>query len=178
VDVNPVQAAHYYRLAADQKSALALNQLGLMAQAGRGMPPNAQVAIDCFYRAALLDDPVGQYRYALALQEGAGVAKNFPEAAKYYRLAADHGHPDAQCNYAVLISSGAPGVSKDLPEAKRYAKAAADTGHPLAQLVYGQLVLVLDQDRAEAIRNFQMAAAQGNQRAIRKLQEMGVWAEA
>jgi TPR repeat protein len=178
VEMNPVQAAHYYRLAADQKSPIALNQLGLMAQTGRGMPMNLQMAIEFYYRAALLDDPLGQYNYALALQEGTGVARNFPEAAKYYKLAADRGYPDAQCNYAILRSRGAPGVAKDLAEAKRYAGAAAEAGHPLSQLIYGQLLLLLDQNQPEAVRYFQLSAAQGNQMAIRKLQELGIWPDA
>jgi TPR repeat protein len=161
-EMNPIQAAQYYRLAADQKSPLALNQLELMAQTGRGMLMNLETAIDCCYRAALLDDPLSQYNSALALQEGAGVAKNFPEAAKLCKLAADRGYVDAQCNYAILKSSGAPGVAKDLGEAKRYAGSAAHAGHPLAQLVYGQLLYVLDQNQAEALGYFQLSAAQGN----------------
>lgn len=171
---NPVVAAAYYRKAADQNCGSALVCLGVMAQNGRGMMANPSLAFDCYQRAARLGEVLGEYNFAFALQHGIGVQKNDPEAARFYKMAADKGYADAQCNYAILISGGGHGVTKNLQEAKSYAKLAADQNSPTGQCLYAQLLMQVDKNKPEAIRYFQMAAAQGNQRAQRKLAELGM----
>lgn len=170
-------ALHYYKLAAAQNNATALCNLGFMAQEGRGMPqntPNLQMAAECYRKAALLNDTIGLYNYAVILQNGIGVEKNIVEAAKFYKIAADKGSSDAQSNYALLISSPPPncGLQKDLDTAKRYAKMAADQGNPTGQCIYAQLMLIVDKNKAEAIKYFGFAAEKGNTRAQKKLKEL------
>ena len=143
-------------------------------QNGRGMMANPSLAFDCYQRAARLGEVLGEYNFAFALQHGIGVQKNDPEAARFYKMAADKGYADAQCNYAILISGGGHGVTKNLQEAKSYAKLAADQNSPTGQCLYAQLLMQVDKNKPEAIRYFQMAAAQGNQRAQRKLAELGM----
>lgn len=171
------QALHYYKLASAQNSTIALCNLGYMAQEGRGMPgcvPNLPMAAECYRKAAMLNDPIGMYNYAVILQNGYGVEKNVVEAARYYKLAADKGSSDAQSNYALLLSNqaGIPGITKDLETAKRYAKMAADQGNPTGELIYAQLLIILDNNKPEAIKYFKLAAEKGNQRAQKKLKEL------
>jgi TPR repeat protein len=64
---------------------------------------------------------------------GQGVKKNFVEAAKWYRRAADLGHARAQFNLGNLYVNG-QGVKKDLIEAAKWYRKAAEQGDPLAQL--------------------------------------------
>jgi TPR repeat protein len=167
VECDAARALHYLTLAADQGSAFALNQCGLVAQK----------ASDCYRRAAALDDPTGQFNYGVMLQNGQGVPRNIPEAVKMFRAAADKGNVDAQCNYAILLSGGGRGVPKDLLTAKQYAKFAADANHPTGQCLYAQLLILVDGNQTDAIEYFRFAAAQGNQRAIGKLAEMGIGPE-
>ena len=132
------------------------------------------MAAECYRKAALLNDTIGLYNYAVILQNGIGIEKNIVEAAKFYKIAADKGSSDAQSNYALLISSPPQncGLQKDLDSAKRYAKMAADQGNPTGQCIYAQLMLIVDKNKNEAIKYFGLAAEKGNARAQKKLKEL------
>jgi hypothetical protein len=82
--------------------------------------------------AADRGDPEAQYRLALCLLKGRGVALDLPAAAKYFQLAADRNHADAQFRYARCLWTGL-GVPIDQVEAERYFRLAADQGHLKAQ---------------------------------------------
>ncbi|MCP4827986.1 MAG: sel1 repeat family protein, partial [Proteobacteria bacterium] len=45
-----------------------------------------------------------------------GVSEDYAEAVKWYRLAADQGYADAQCNLGVMYDNG-QGVPQDYAEA-------------------------------------------------------------
>jgi TPR repeat protein len=173
VECDMARTLHYLTLAADQGSALALNQCGVRAQGASDFA----TAADYYRRAAALDDATGQFNYGVMLQNGHGIAKNIPEALKMFRAAADKGNVDAQCNYAILLSAGGRAPPKDMLAAKQYAKFAADANHPTGQCLYAQLLILIDRNQTEAIEYFKLAAAQGNQRAIRNLAEMGIGLE-
>jgi len=61
----------------------------------------------------------------------AGVQRDFSEAARWYRLASEQGHADAQCNLGNLYSTGR-GVEMDYIEALYWFRLAAQQGHPNA----------------------------------------------
>jgi TPR repeat protein/tRNA A-37 threonylcarbamoyl transferase component Bud32 len=174
IAVDPATAVRYYGMAADQNSTVALLNLGSMASVGRGMEANPALSVSFYEKAARLGDSVGQFNYGVALHNGAGITKNLKEAAKWYKLSADQGYVEAMCNYAIVISGGGPGIAKNLGEAKRYAEHAAEAGNATGQCVYAQLLVLLDGNTEDAVRYFRMSAAQGNARATRKLQEMGI----
>jgi TPR repeat protein len=50
----------------------------------------------------------GQYDYGLCLQNGRGVATNLPEAARYFKMSADHGDADALEEYRRCLDSLSP----------------------------------------------------------------------
>lgn len=172
--VNYQLAFHYYQLAATQNNGRALCSLGVLYQEGLGVQANPIMAAQCYQKSAMQDNTIGMYNYAVLLQEGIGVEKNVAEAARFYQMAGDRGSSDAQSNYAILLTSGAPGLPKDLIKAKKYAKMAAEQGNPTGQCVYAQLLLLIDNNRNEAIKFFKLAAEQGNKRALRKLSEMNI----
>ena len=60
--------------------------------------------------------------------EGQGVAQDFQEAAKYFKIAADQGHVDAQYFYGVCLLAGL-GVEKDEKTGAEYLQRAASQGH-------------------------------------------------
>ena len=61
-----------------------------------------------------------------------GKSKNYTEAAKNYRKAAEQGHADGQNNLGFMYDYGY-GVTKDISQAKYWYKKAAVKGHELAK---------------------------------------------
>jgi TPR repeat protein len=77
----------------------------------------------------------------LQYYSGEGVPKDFAEAARWYRKAADQGNTNGELLLGMLYSGG-QGVSRDLSEAIRWKRMAADQGLPLAQQELGYLYSV------------------------------------
>jgi len=102
--------------------------------------------------------------------EGRGVAQNYTEAMKWYRLAADQGYAEAQVNLGMMYYNGGQGVPRDYAEAARWFDLAADQGNAYAQnnlgLMYAQGQGV-PQDILRAHVWFNLSATQGHQDAVR-----------
>jgi uncharacterized protein len=64
------------------------------------------------------------------------VPKDYAEAAKWYRLAADQGNPEAQIALGVMKANG-QGMSKSEEETARLFRLAADQGRATAQVNLG-----------------------------------------
>ena len=69
----------------------------------------------------------------LGLMYAQGEAKDYAEAAKWYRLAAEQGHASAQYHLGVMYSNGT-GVPEDVVEALKWYHKSAERGHVSAQL--------------------------------------------
>jgi curved DNA-binding protein CbpA len=83
------------------------------AEAPRSLPPRPE------------ETPEGQVRAALRFAQGDGAPRDYAEAARLYRLAAEAAHPEAQKNLGFLYAEG-KGVPQDSVEAaKCFEKAAA-----------------------------------------------------
>jgi TPR repeat protein len=102
--------------------------------------------------------------------EGRGVPQNYPEAMKWYRLAADQGYAEAQVNLGITYYNGGQGIPRDYAEAARWFDLAADQGNAYAQnnlgLMYAQGQGVR-QDIVRADVWFNLSAMQGHQDAVR-----------
>ena len=61
-------------------------------------------------------------------ERGLGVSKNYKEAVKWYRFAAEQGLTKAQYNLGLMYADGR-GVSQDNQEAVKWYRLAADQGH-------------------------------------------------
>jgi TPR repeat protein len=61
--------------------------------------------------------------------QGIGVAKDLKEAEKWYRMAAEQGHPAAQSGLGLIKL-----MSKDYKEAAKWIQLSADQGYPPSQL--------------------------------------------
>lgn len=98
---------------------------------------------------------------------GRGVPKDYTEAIKWYRKAADHGHAMAQNSVGVCYER-ALGISQDYKEAAKWYRKAAEQGDAYAQnnlgacYINGRGVL---KDYAEAVKWYRLAADQGNELA-------------
>ena len=86
------------------------------------------------------------------------------KAARWYRMAAERGNPDAQYNLGYMYEHG-EGVLQDFSEAARWYRLAAEQGDNDAQTNLGYMYDHGDgvpQDYAEALRWYRLAAEQGN----------------
>lgn len=97
--------------------------------------------------------------------------KNYAEAAKWYRQAADQGHTSAQTYLGYMYQQG-QGVPKDETEAVRWYRQAANQGYATAQTNLGWMYQYgqgISKDEAEAARWYRLAADQGYSNAQNNL---------
>jgi TPR repeat protein len=100
----------------------------------------------------------------LIYESGRGVGRDFEQAARWYLLAAEAGHPGAQFNLGHLYRLGT-GVEPDMIQAVRWWRAAAEQGLSQAQLALGvayQRGEGTEADPEEAVFWFRRAAENGN----------------
>jgi TPR repeat protein len=69
---------------------------------------------------------------------GTGIPDNFPEALRFYKLAAAQGHPSSFFCVGYMYELG-HGVAADTDEALVWYKRAAAEGHPLATMCVQKL---------------------------------------
>jgi uncharacterized caspase-like protein/TPR repeat protein len=120
------EAVRLYREAADRGDARAMVSLGLLAEAGAGVPKDPATAADLYARAAERGFHDGMINLAVMLFEGIGVEKNVERAIELLRQASESGSPLATYNLAALYEKnfGSP------DEALQYFVRAAEQGEP------------------------------------------------
>ena len=92
------------------------------------------------------------YNLALNYEDGNGVAKDYQEAAKWYRMAAEKGYASAMYRMGEMYAEG-NGVAKDGQEAVKWYRMAAEAGSLVASREIGnmyQIGLYVKQDYEEA----------------------------
>jgi TPR repeat protein len=90
--------------------------------------------------------------------------KNYTEAIKWYRIAAEQGHANAQSSLGVMYRLGY-GVTQDYAEAVKWFRKAAEQGDEFGQHMLGFMYESghgVTQDYAEAMKWFRKAAEQGD----------------
>lgn len=106
-----VQAAEWYRKAADQSHALAQFNLGTMYANGQGVAQDAAQSVVWFGKAAQQGDAGAQFKLGKDCHRAsfAALAKDAPEsrieAYKWYRLAAAQGYRGSDAATTALILS-------------------------------------------------------------------------
>ena len=126
--------------------------------------PEVATPFENLLKTAVKGDVIAQFNIANAYYNGVGVAKNFTESVKWYRIAADQGNADAQYNLGVAFYTGT-GIYKDFAEAVKWFVKAAQQGETNAQCSLGQAYFNgdgVDQDYVAAVKWYQTAAEQGN----------------
>ena len=110
------------------------------------------------------DKAIAFYNDGVARMQGDGVPQSMSEAGKFFRQAAELGHPGAQHNLGVLCLSGR-GVTQDLAEAKAWLQKSADQGIAEAQFKLASIYangIGVPQDFKEAVAWVRKAAEQGH----------------
>jgi localization factor PodJL len=107
---------------------------------GSPSPPNVRTApadpLDDLRRAARDGDVTAQFEMGARYADGDGVAQDWAEAARWFRLAAENGLGPAQHNLAVLYERGR-GLEADPREAARWYERAAAQGYAPSQFNLG-----------------------------------------
>jgi serine/threonine protein kinase/TPR repeat protein/sugar lactone lactonase YvrE len=152
--------------AADLDKALELQA----APPTRGPPPSVNAKLGDARTTTPAREPAdveSQYKTALAHFNGEGVAKDWAEAARWFRKAAEQGHARSQFYLGALYAEGM-GVPKDLAQALGWLHKAAAQKDVQAQYTLGLMYYAfpgVNRDLAEAMRWFRQAADQGDAKA-------------
>ena len=114
--------------------------------------------------------PEEQFVLGNVYYKGDGVPRDYTEAAKWYRKAADQGHANSQYMLGSMRDRG-DGMPPDYIEAVAWYRKAAENGHISAQLELGQKYARgkgVPQNYAEAYVWFSLAAASGLESAMKE----------
>lgn len=126
------KAYQLFLIEAEQGSADAQTNIGLLYGDGLGVPQNDREAVKWYRMAAEQGEKRAQYYLGNMFAEGLGVPQDFKEAAKSYRLAAMQGHVRAQYKLGLLSLKG-QGVVQSSESAYAWWSVAASKGHEEAQ---------------------------------------------
>jgi len=105
VDVDPAEAATWYRRAADRGHVLAQHNMGNLYEAGRGVPKDEAQAVVWWRKAAEQGDAIPMLRLGTMYEEGRGVARDLDLAKAWYARSAARGNARAK---EALVRLGPP----------------------------------------------------------------------
>ena len=128
-----VQAAIWYRKAADQGLARAQGLVGWCYLFGRGVPKDFVTSAAWQRKAAEQGDVQACLMLARAHRTGQGVVRDVGLAMGWIRRAAEAGSADAMVALASCYADGY-GVERDDAESLRWLRRAAELGFPIAKL--------------------------------------------
>ncbi|MBV9610063.1 MAG: sel1 repeat family protein [Acidobacteria bacterium] len=98
----------------------------------------ADIRISDLRTRAEAGDATAQVLLGDAYRDGAGVAQNYEQAAKWYSAAAEQGNAEAQGSLGFLYSLGR-GVDRDYASAEKWYRKAAKQGNAVAMFNLGTL---------------------------------------
>jgi TPR repeat protein len=154
-------AIHFYCLAANQKHAGAIRQLGQICELES--PQDMVRAAQFYTQAAELGDTIAEFNLGTCYQFGTGVTKNIAKSAMYYSRAADKKDRSAIFNLGILYQEGIDG-NVDYIKAMSCFERAAELGHLKVACCIGFLWLEglgVNKDIDKALDFFETGALSG-----------------
>ncbi len=136
VPKDAVQAANWYRKAADKGDARAQHSLGVLYEFGNGVPADSSTASQWYRKAAEQGFAPAEFSLGLCYVHGKGVPQDYGQALAWYGKAAEKNNSDALLNLAFLYHNG-QGVPKDEARSFAYVRRAAEAGSADAQFQLG-----------------------------------------
>eukprot|EP00729_Bicosta_minor_P032595 gene32595-biopygen17417 len=127
VEQDHVEAAKWYRKAAEAGNATAQCNLGYMYDNGKGVEQNHIEAAKWYRKSAEAGYAMAQFNLGTMYDNGKGVEQDHVEAAKWFRKAAEAGNATAQCNLGIMYRGG-EGVAQNFVEAAKWTQLAAVQG--------------------------------------------------
>ena len=174
VDNEPPDDIEALKHGADGGDAVAQLKLGDAYRDGRGVPRDAELAMQWFRKSADAGNTIAMNNVGAMYEHGSGVARDYEEAAKWYRKAAEQDNALAQLNLGTLYAIGR-GVPQDYAQAMAWWQKSAAAGNSNAQFNIGELYFAgygVPQDYAQALSWFHRSAGSGNPNAQRFLGTM------
>ena len=124
VDADSVEAAKWFRKAAEQNLPVAQLDLGICYESGRGVQKDEVEAVKWYSKAANQDYAQAQYNLGVCYDQGKGVEKDDVKMIFWYRRAALQNHTSALYNLGVCHQNGRGVERNEVEAAKCYRKAA------------------------------------------------------
>jgi TPR repeat protein len=186
VEKDAVQAAYWYRKAAEQGYAAAQHNLGGMYQNGEGVEKDAVQAAYWYRKILAREASAGvqsqyievdqhhikaMHNLGIMYANGEGVEKDAVQAVCWFRQAAEQGYAGAQVNLGLMYSRG-EGVKKDAVQAVLWYRKAIEQGCAEAQCSLGDMYREgegVEKDAVQAVHWYRKAAEQGYAEAQSKL---------
>ncbi len=191
---NSLEAIRWYRLAAEQGHAAAQIAVATMHENGEGVPQDsaeairwyrlaaeqghaeAQATLGSIFKPTAYSSSVGALNVSgtLRTELGDGMTQDYAEAVRWYRLAGEQGHAEAQATLGSMYRNG-EGVAQDYAEAVRWYRLAGEQGHADAQATLGSMYENgegVAQDDSEAVRWYRLAGEQSHADAQASLGSM------
>jgi len=168
------KAMEWYRKAADQGHAAAMNSIGSMYEHGEGVAGDPAQAAEWYGRAAKKGYAPAMHNLGVLYAQGKGVAKDAGIAVKWYSQAAGLGDTDAMNNLGVIYETG-QGVVESKGGAAKWYRQAADKGHVAAMVNLARMYengSGVAKDRSQASNWYEKAAAKGSQVAKDALRQL------
>ena len=162
-----VEAAKWYRRAAEQDLPEAQHNLGVSYADGQGVAKDEAEAVKWFRKAAEQNLPEAQFNVGIYYHEGRGVTRDDKEAVKWYRKAAEQNCGPAQYSLGLCYAKG-EGVAKDDAEAVKWYRKAAEQNFADAQYGLGLCYAKgqgVAKDYVEGYKWMLLAEARGNEEA-------------
>ena len=167
---DPAKAVAWYQKAAPN-DAESRFQLSRLYDIGRGTARDGAASVSSLRGAAAMGHQQAILTLAYRLENGAGVDRNYNEAALWYRRAADQGAVTAMLKLADWSGRGR-GVPKDEAAAVGWYRKAADAGSPVGAWEAARALLDgrgVAQDEAAGMVLLRKAARLGNEDAKKEL---------
>jgi len=167
-------AFNWSLLAANAGHVGAQLDVGLMYEAGRGIPQDDANAVFWLKEAAESGNPTAQWLLAGMYEYGRGVIPDFDVATDWYEKAADQGDQRAIKDLERIDDQG---YLYDDDMATSWNRESAKNGHTWAMFNLGVMYLegkLVDPDRDQAIDWFRQAADRGHIDAQEHLKQLGI----
>jgi uncharacterized protein len=163
---SPAAAFAWFRRAATDDHAEAINMLGRCLENGWGTAVDAQRAFGCYARAAQLGDDWAQYNLGHMYLDGNGVTRDPVLAMHWYALASAQGHARAMNLLARCYEEGW-GVPKDSAHAADWYRKSAEAGYFRGQYNWATVLMAIG--RADEATAWLSRAQQGATPSVRRI---------
>ena len=167
---------------ADKKTPHALHELALIyegedKQCAHILPPDQMYAQSLLFQAAKLDHAPSQYKLGLCFEYGSLCLPIDPRhSIAWYSKAAQQSEPEAELALSGWYLTGSSGIlEQNDREAYLWAKKAAAKGLAKAEYAVGYFLengIGAAKDLEECRRWYMRSAAQGNKRAVQRINEL------
>ncbi|VAW75328.1 Serine/threonine protein kinase [hydrothermal vent metagenome] len=164
VSKNYVQAALWFRKAANNGSLRATNALGVMYANGLGFKQDNSKAVVWFKKAAMKGDAEGQVNLGRMYNLGLGLTKDYQQAKSWFEKSAMQGNSEAQAKFGFTFQMGR-GQSKNYTQAVKWYRKSVKQGNGLGQARLAtmyRLGLGVTKNYAIALQWNKKSAAQNN----------------